>query len=88
MTIWWEILYFSIKKYIRNSGKCDYLPGKNTFFPDLHKTSSPESETIIPQPKCNSTRKTKLFDLTFEPLYCQVSYHAPRPTKSFATLDQ
>ena len=35
VTIWWEILYFSIKKYIRNSGKCNYLPGKNTFFPDL-----------------------------------------------------
>ena len=36
MTIWWEILYFSIKKYIRNSGKCNYLPGENTFFPDLY----------------------------------------------------
>ena len=35
VTIRWEILYFSIKKYIRNSGKCNYLPGKNTFFPDL-----------------------------------------------------
>ena len=35
MTIWWEILYFSIKKYIRNSRKCNYLPRKNTFFPDL-----------------------------------------------------
>ena len=35
VTIWWEILYFLIKKYIRNSGKCNYLPGKNTFFPDL-----------------------------------------------------
>ena len=35
VTLWWEILYFSIKKYIRNSGKCNYLPGKNTFFPDL-----------------------------------------------------
>ena len=34
------------------------------------------------------TWKTKLFDLTFEPLYCQVSYHAPRPTKNFATLDR
>ena len=32
---WWEILYFSIKKYIRNSGKFNYLPRKNTFFPDL-----------------------------------------------------
>ena len=33
-------------------------------------------------------KKKKLFDLTFEPFYCQVSYHAPRPTKNFATLDQ
>ena len=43
---------------------------------------------LWPQPECSSTRKTKLFDLTFEPLYCQVSYHAPRPTKNFATLDK
>ena len=34
------------------------------------------------------TWKTKLSDLSFEPLYCQISYHAPRPTKNFATLDR
>ena len=44
----------------------------------IHKISSP----------AECTWKTKLFDLTFEPLYCQVSYHAPRPTKNFATLDR
>ena len=32
LTIWREILTFEIKKYIRNSGKSDYLAGKNTFF--------------------------------------------------------
>ena len=38
-----------------------------------------------------STWKTKLFDLTFAPLYCQVSYHTPRPKKELShqcTLDQ
>ena len=32
LTIWREILTFEIKKYIRNSGKSDYLAGKNTLF--------------------------------------------------------
>ena len=32
LTIWREILIFEIKKYIRNSGKSDYLAGKNTLF--------------------------------------------------------
>ena len=31
-----------------------------------------------------STWKTKLFDLTFAPLYCQVSYHTSRPTKELS----
>ena len=35
LTIWREILTFEIKKYIRNSGKYDYLAGKNTFFQDV-----------------------------------------------------
>ena len=40
VTIWWEILYFSIRKYIRNSAKCNYPPGKNTFFSrPVHETS-------------------------------------------------
>ena len=32
LTIWREILTFEIKKYIRNSGKSDYLAGKTTLF--------------------------------------------------------
>ena len=32
LTTWREILTFDIKKYIRNGGKCNYIPGKNTFF--------------------------------------------------------
>ena len=32
LSIWREILTFEIKKYIRNSGKSDFLAGKNTFF--------------------------------------------------------
>ena len=32
LTIWREIWTFEIKKYIRNSGKSDYLAGKNTLF--------------------------------------------------------
>ena len=31
-SIWREILTIEIKKYIRNSGKSDFLAGKNTFF--------------------------------------------------------
>ena len=38
----------------------------------IHKISSP----------AEGTWKTKLCDLTFEPFYCQVSYHAPRPTRT------
>ena len=30
--IWREILTFWIKKYIRNRGKFDYIPGKFAFF--------------------------------------------------------
>ena len=36
LIIWREILTFEIKKYIRNSGKSDYLAGKNTFFQAVH----------------------------------------------------
>ena len=32
LTIWRETLTFEIKKYIRSSGKSDYLAGKNTYF--------------------------------------------------------
>ena len=32
LTTWREILTFDIKKYIRNGGKCNYIPGKNAFF--------------------------------------------------------
>ena len=32
LSIWREMLTFEIKKYIRNSGKSDFLAGKNTFF--------------------------------------------------------
>ena len=32
-------------------------------------------------PHLKVLEKTKLFDLTFAPLYCQVSYHSPRPIK-------
>ena len=32
LTIWRKILTFEIKKYIGNSGKSDYLAGKNTLF--------------------------------------------------------
>ena len=32
LTIWRETLTFEIRKYIRNSGKSDYLAGKNTLF--------------------------------------------------------
>ena len=32
LTIWREILTFEIKKYIRNSGKSDYLAGKKYTF--------------------------------------------------------
>ena len=35
LTIWREILTFEIKKYIRNSGKSDYLAGKTTLFQAL-----------------------------------------------------
>ena len=35
LAIWREILTFEIKKYIRNSGKSDYLAGKNTLFQAL-----------------------------------------------------
>ena len=31
----WEIMHFQIKKYIRNSGKYYYIPGKYTYFPAL-----------------------------------------------------
>ena len=32
LTIWREILTFEIKKYIKKSGKSDYLAGKTTLF--------------------------------------------------------
>ena len=32
LIIWREILTFEIKKYLRNSGKSDYLAEKNTLF--------------------------------------------------------
>ena len=35
LTTWREILTFDIKKYIRNGGKCNYIPGKNAFFQTL-----------------------------------------------------
>ena len=38
LTTWREILTFDIKKYIRNGGKCNYIPGKNAFFQTLAKT--------------------------------------------------
>ena len=34
-TIWREILTFDIKKYIRNGGKCNYIPRKDAFFQTL-----------------------------------------------------
>ena len=34
--IWREILTFWIKKYIRNSGKFDHIPGKLAFFRAVH----------------------------------------------------
>ena len=34
LTTWREILTFDIKKYIRNGGKCNYIPSKNAFFLD------------------------------------------------------
>ena len=37
LSIWREILTFEIKKYIRNSGKFDFLAGKNTFFQAVAK---------------------------------------------------
>ena len=33
-----KILTFEIKKYIRNSGKSDFLAGKNTFFQAMIQT--------------------------------------------------
>ena len=35
LTTWREILTFDIKKYIRNGGKCNYIPGKDAFFQTL-----------------------------------------------------
>ena len=35
LTTWREILTFDIKKYIRNGGKCNYVPGKSAFFQTL-----------------------------------------------------
>ena len=35
LATWREILTFDIKKYIRNGGKCNYIPGKNAFFQTL-----------------------------------------------------
>ena len=40
LTISREILTFEIKKYIRNSGKFDYLAGKNTLFQAVRDGSS------------------------------------------------
>ena len=37
LTISREILTFEIKEYIRNSGKFDYLAGKNTLFQAVPK---------------------------------------------------
>ena len=34
LTTWREILTSDIEKYIRNGGKCNYIPGKNVFFSD------------------------------------------------------
>ena len=50
LSIWWEILTFEIKKYIRNSGKSDFLARKYTFFQAVvarsgkfgHKTACPK----------------------------------------------
>ena len=36
LTTWREILTFDIKKYIRNGGKCNYIPRKNAFFQTLY----------------------------------------------------
>ena len=49
VTIWWEILYFSIKKYIRNSGKCNYLPGEKYIFPDLRASACQSQSASRPQ---------------------------------------
>ena len=44
LTIWREILTFDIKKYIRNGGKCNYIPRKNAFFQALMAPLTPERE--------------------------------------------
>ena len=41
LTIWREILTFDITKYIRNGGKCNYIPGKNAFFQALMAPLNP-----------------------------------------------
>ena len=51
LTIWRELLTFEIKKYIRNSGKSDYLAGKIHFFrpcTTLPQKSSPLGMILPP----------------------------------------
>ena len=38
---WWEIFSFQINKYIRNSGKYYYIPGKYTYFPSCRLGHNP-----------------------------------------------
>ena len=47
LTTWREILTFDIKKYIRNGGKCNYIPGKNAFFQTLVKQQIFGAHTLL-----------------------------------------
>ena len=90
VTIWWEILYFSIKKYIRNSGKCNYLPGKNTFFPDLHvynKTIIHVLICLLHQALCPSLAMSPLVNLP-DPLMHMGSHHMYDTTIFYALILQ